>query len=75
MAGMETSPRFEPFPGRLDTEMVTPGEVAAAFLVNPKTVVRWARAGKLSYIRTLGGHRRFSVGEVRMLLRTERGEP
>ena len=29
------------------------------FRVNPKTVTRWARAGKISAIRTLGGHRRF----------------
>ena len=29
------------------------------FRVNPKTVTRWARAGKITAIRTLGGHRRF----------------
>ena len=39
--------------------LLTPSEVAALFRVNPKTVTRWARAGKLTAIRTLGGHRRF----------------
>ena len=39
--------------------LLTPSEVAAMFRVNPKTVTRWARAGKISAIRTLGGHRRF----------------
>jgi len=42
--------------------------VAALFRVNPKTVTRWARAGKLTAIRTLGGHRRFREAEVKMLL-------
>lgn len=49
-------------------ELLTPSEVAARFRVNPKTVTRWARAGKLSAIRTLGGHRRFRASEVAALL-------
>jgi len=36
--------------------LLTPKEVAARFHVNPKTVTRWAKAGKLTAIRTLGGH-------------------
>lgn len=49
-------------------ELLTPSEVAAMFRVNPKTVTRWARAGRLSYIKTLGGHRRFRASEVRRLI-------
>ncbi len=49
-------------------ELLTPAEVAAMFRVNPKTVTRWARAGKISAIRTLGGHRRFRASEIRGLL-------
>ena len=37
------------------------------FRVDPKTVTRWAKAGKLSSIRTLGGHRRYRESEVREL--------
>ncbi len=48
--------------------LLTPSEVASMFRVDPKTVTRWAKAGKLSAIRTLGGHRRYSEAEVRMLL-------
>jgi excisionase family DNA binding protein len=48
--------------------LLTPSEVAALFRVNPKTVTRWARAGKLTAIRTLGGHRRFRVSEIRRCL-------
>ncbi len=48
--------------------LLTPSEVAALFRVNPKTVTRWARAGKLTAIRTLGGHRRFRASEIRRCL-------
>ena len=44
--------------------LLTPSEVADLFRVNPKTVTRWARAGKISAVRTLGGHRRFRAAEV-----------
>ena len=48
--------------------LLTPSEVAALFRVNPKTVTRWARAGKISAVRTLGGHRRFRASEIRRFL-------
>ena len=51
-----------------DDELLTPGEVARLFGVDPKTVTRWASAGKLSPMRTLGGHRRYRATEVRSLL-------
>jgi len=51
-----------------DETLLTPSEVAALFRVDPKTVTRWARAGKLSAIRTLGGHRRYRQSEVLQLL-------
>lgn len=49
-------------------ELMTPAEVAALFRVDPKTVTRWAKAGKLTSIRTLGGHRRYRAAEVHGLL-------
>lgn len=48
--------------------LLTPSEVAALFRVDPKTVTRWAKAGKISSIKTLGGHRRYRESEVRKLL-------
>jgi excisionase family DNA binding protein len=54
---------------REDVEkLLTPAEVAARFRVDPKTVTRWAKAGKLSSIRTLGGHRRYRATEIESLL-------
>ena len=54
--------------------LLTPGEVAALFRVDPKTVTRWAAAGRISSIRTPGGHRRFRESEVRALLEGEEEE-
>jgi excisionase family DNA binding protein len=54
-------------PGR--DRLLTPGEVATLFRVDPKTVTRWASAGRIGSIRTPGGHRRFRESEVRALLR------
>ncbi len=51
-----------------ENELLTPSEVAVMFRVNPKTVTRWARAGKISAVRTLGGHRRFRASEIRRFL-------
>ena len=48
--------------------LLTPSEVAILFRVDPKTVTRWAKAGKLTSIRTLGGHRRYKESEVKSLL-------
>ena len=49
-------------------DLLTPAEVAKLFRVDPKTVTRWAKAGKLTAIRTLGGHRRYRQSEVQSLL-------
>jgi excisionase family DNA binding protein len=62
--------------GHLHTEqevLLTPAEVASLFRVDPKTVTRWAKAGKLTSIRTLGGHRRYKDSEVKALLNTVTG--
>ena len=55
---------------RINSEiLLTPAEVAAIFRVDPKTVTRWAKSGKLTAIRTLGGHRRYRQSEVQDLLK------
>jgi len=58
-----------------DDRLLTPGEVAAEFRVDPKTVTRWAAAGRIGSIRTPGGHRRFRESEVRALLEGGQGGP
>ncbi len=45
-------------------ELMTPAEVAQIFRVHPKTPARWEAAGRISSIRTPGGHRRFERAEV-----------
>lgn len=44
--------------------LLTPGEVAALFRVDPKTVTRWCQSGRLASVRTPGGHHRILESEV-----------
>jgi excisionase family DNA binding protein len=63
--------------GNRNTEtdnLLTPAEVAQMFRVDPKTVTRWAQTGKLTTIRTLGGHRRYREPEVLALLNPAKGQ-
>jgi excisionase family DNA binding protein len=48
--------------------LLTVGEVALMFNVAPKTVTRWASTGRIGFIRTPGGHRRFRESEIHGLL-------
>lgn len=59
----------QPLPG--ESPLLTPAEVASRFRVDPKTVNRWARKGKLRSVRTLGGVRRYYRAQVEALLRGE----
>ncbi|MCW2607077.1 MAG: binding domain, excisionase family [Frankiales bacterium] len=68
----ESTTPSRPAQGR--DRLLTPGEVATLFRVDPKTVTRWAAAGRIGSIRTPGGHRRFRESEVRALLRGDVAE-
>lgn len=57
-----------------DEELLTPSEVARKFKVDPKTVTRWAKAGKLTSFKTLGGHRRYKASEVEALISSKGNE-
>lgn len=57
-----------------DDDLLTSGEVAKIFRVDPKTVTRWVKAGRVpdtderpSVIRTPGGHVRIRAKTVRMI--------
>jgi excisionase family DNA binding protein len=49
-------------------------QVADLLYVSPKTVSRWAKEGKLPFLKTLGGHRRFPAAEIRELAEELREE-
>src|SRR5690606_19258262 len=72
--GQHLRPRLRPRPRERARPMtdfedlMTPAEVAQAFRVDPKTVSRWAVAGRLTSVRTPGGHRRYLRREVEALL-------
>jgi excisionase family DNA binding protein len=42
-------------------------DVAELLGVSPKTIARWAKDGKLPFLRTLGGHRRYPEPAIREL--------
>jgi excisionase family DNA binding protein len=52
-----------------------PAEVAGLLSVSPKTVSRWAKEGKLPFLKTLGGHRRYPAAEIHKLVEVLRQEP
>jgi excisionase family DNA binding protein len=52
-----------------------PAEVADLLSVSPKTVSRWAKDGKLPFLKTLGGHRRYPAAEIHQLVDVLRQEP
>lgn len=56
----------------MNDEIFTPAEVASIFKVDPKTVTRWAKAEKIPFFKTLGGHRRFYASEVYKALEANR---
>jgi excisionase family DNA binding protein len=51
-----------------DDRLLTRAEVAEIFQVSPSTVTRWAEAGKLRSVKTLGGHRRYEAKVVMELV-------
>jgi excisionase family DNA binding protein len=53
---------------KTDEVLLVAQEVADLFRVDPKTVARWAASGRIDYVRTPGGHRRFRESDVSALL-------
>ncbi len=45
-------------------ELLTRAQVAEMLCVSPSTVTRWADEGRLTCVRTLGGHRRYQRREI-----------
>ena len=62
MAAQRSGKAVTEYPSYLRT-----AQVADLLYVSPKTVSRWAKEGKLPFLKTLGGHRRFPEAEIREL--------
>jgi len=54
------------------TKLLTPTQVAERLRVSPRTVVRWARAGRIPEIRASDRVRRFDWGDVLSALTSTR---
>jgi excisionase family DNA binding protein len=60
-----------PSPFNEDDRLLTPREVAELFGVATATIAGWARAGKLPFRSTPGGHRRYRLRDLKALLPSE----
>jgi excisionase family DNA binding protein len=61
-----------------DEPYLTSGQAARILHVSAKTLDRWADGGNISYVVTLGGHRRFTrraIAEVEAQMTPKRGDP
>lgn len=58
-----------------DPPTLTTKDVADIFGVTAITIARWADAGHLPCIRTLGGHRRFRASDVRAVQQAHERRP
>ena len=57
---------------KMAQQTVTTGEAAERLGVAPATIQRWVNAGLVIAERTMGGHRRIPIAEVRRLLASNR---
>lgn len=57
----------------MNHRFITTSDVARMLHVSPKTVSRWAKEGRLPFIRTLGGHRRYPKVEIERLAQSLAG--
>jgi excisionase family DNA binding protein len=52
-----------------ESDLLSPGEVAALFRVDPRTVTRWVKKGQLpAAVTTPGGHRRYRRSDIEPFL-------
>ena len=56
-------------PENTQDEFLTPRQVAVLLKIAPVTVRHWALDGKLKFVTTPGGHRRFSYDDIKQFAR------
>ncbi|MER7132078.1 BldC family transcriptional regulator [Streptosporangium saharense] len=58
--------------GETTDRLLTPGEVAHIFGVDPKTVNRWSLTGRIPSVRTPSGQRRYRQTDIDALVNASR---
>ena len=52
----------------MNNELLTPGDAAKMMGVHTMTVWRWTEEGRIPFVKTIGGHRRYYRSEIEKLL-------
>ena len=52
----------------MEEELISPKEASKMLKVSTDTLRNWEIAGKLKVIKTLGGHRRYRLEEIKKIL-------
>ena len=55
-------------PTGIGERLLRTSDVALLFQVSERTVSEWARRGRVPWVRTPGGHRRYPAEQIRRLL-------
>ena len=55
-------------PNGIGERLLRTSDVAVLFQVSERTVSEWARRGRVPWVRTPGGHRRYPAEQIRKLL-------
>ena len=71
--GKTNAKTAEPRAEARDDDLLTSAEVASLFGVDRRTVVLWAKRGRIPALRTPGGQHRFRADEIRDLLERHEG--
>ena len=72
-SGKTNGKAAEPATEAHDDDLLTSAEVATLFGVDRRTVVLWAKRGRIPALRTPGGQHRFRADEIRGLLERHEG--
>ena len=56
------------------SELISPKQASKILGVCPNTLRIWEELGKIKAVRTLGGHRRYKIVEINLLLKDDKSE-
>lgn len=56
------------------SELISPKQASDLLGVRPNTLRTWEELGKIKAVKTLGGHRRYKIAEIQLLIKDNESE-